>query len=339
MAGIRIPLTNFSKGVLSERLYRRTDVEAYGAALLRGENIVVLKYGGFRIRPGFRYVDETLAEGEQLFPFQFSMDQTYALAMGQGYMQPLAYGGFIVDSVGDEAVERALEGATQTDPVVLHISLHGYAVGDRILIPTGTVVGMTELNGRIWTVSGVPDDDHVEIDADGTGWGAFVSASGGDINVTPPTPPPPPPPVPPPPPPPPPPWVGGGGGGDSPGECVWDETPILLPSGEEVEARFLRIGDVVRTQHETTLEWGDHAITAIQFVWRSVYRAQIGSRSIRATPEHRFWIDGEWIKMREIGRPDGAAWVTKMTVADAHTYVSAGVLSHNIKDRTFYDTR
>lgn len=329
---IRTGLPNFSKGVLSERLLRRVDVEAYNSGLLKGENIIVLKYGGFTIRPGFRYVDDCQGEGELLFPFQFSDEQTYALAMGQGYMQPLAYGGFVLET------EYEIEGATNTNPVVLEVLFHGYVEGDRVFIPADTVVGMTELNARVWTVGTVVDADHFEINADGTGWGTFVSSTGGVENAGPPPPPPPPPPVPPPPPPPPPPDIGDGGGGGG-GACVHDETLILLPDGSERQARYLRVGDLVRTQHETTLEWGDHPITALQFVWRNVYRAKIGEAVIRATPDHRFYLDGKWVHMSEVGRPDGAGWVAKMTVKDAHTYVSAGVLSHNIKDRVFGDLR
>jgi hypothetical protein len=38
--------------------------------------------------------------------------------------------------------------------------------------------------------------------------------------------------------------------------------------------------------------------------------------------------------MRDLGVPDGNAWVARITVAGAHTYVSGGVLSHNIKERS-----
>jgi hypothetical protein len=204
---MRVPLVNFSKGVLSRRLLQRGDVDAYRAGMLRGDNVVVLKYGGFSIRPGWRYIDDCQGEGEVLFPFSFSFEQTYALAMGQGYMQPLALGGFVLED------ELAIAGATNADPVVLEVAYHGYEVGDRLFVPAGSVAGMTELNGKVWEVTGVPDDDHIEIDADGTGWGVFTGSTGGVTNSAPPPPPPPPPPVPPAPPPPPPPNTGGGGGG------------------------------------------------------------------------------------------------------------------------------
>jgi intein/homing endonuclease len=125
--------------------------------------------------------------------------------------------------------------------------------------------------------------------------------------------------------------VGGGGGGGS--YCVDDDTPILLANGEEIAARFLKVGTMLRTRHETSLEWGDWPVTAIGFAYDPVWRAEIGGTAIRATRDHRFWIDGAWVRMGEIGRPDGKAWVARITVAGAHSYVSAGILSHNIKER------
>jgi hypothetical protein len=110
--------------------------------------------------------------------------------------------------------------------------------------------------------------------------------------------------------------------------CVEDSTPILMADGGEVPAQDLRVGDMLRTRHEHTLEWGDFPITAISFEVREVFAAK---GYPRATARHRFWIDGEWARAEDIGQPDGTARVAKITVDDAHTYISAGVLSHNVK--------
>ncbi len=82
-----------------------------------------------------------------------------------------------------------------------------------------------------------------------------------------------------------------------------------------------------------TRAWGEWPVTAIGFAWEPVWRAEIDGATIRATRDHRLWIGDAWVRMGEIGRPDGKAWVAKITVAGAHTYVSAGILSHNIKER------
>ena len=97
--------------------------------------------------------------------------------------------------------------------------------------------------------------------------------------------------------------------------------------GIEKVAADLKVGDWVWTKHETTMEWGAYQISALSFVNEPVYQA---NGYPRATAAHRFWIDG-WVSMDQIGQPAGNARVVKITVEDAHTYMSAGILSHNIK--------
>lgn len=117
-------------------------------------------------------------------------------------------------------------------------------------------------------------------------------------------------------------------GGDM---CVTAETPILMADGSEKPMAECAVGELVRTQHERTLEWGDYRIAALEFAEEPVFRAD---GLPRATAMHRFFIGGEWVHMKDLGEPDGTALVGKMTVEDAHTYVSAGVLSHNLKPIT-----
>ncbi|MEG3086187.1 Hint domain-containing protein [Sphingomonas sp. PB4P5] len=123
---------------------------------------------------------------------------------------------------------------------------------------------------------------------------------------------------------------GGGGGGGGGGYCVTTDTLILMADCTERPAGDLVVGDMLRTQHETTLEWGDYPISAIEFVEDDVLVADIGVRQMRATADHRIWLTG-WVRMEALGVPTGRAIVAKITVADAHTYVSNGVLSHNVK--------
>jgi hypothetical protein len=206
---IRTGMVNFSKGVLSARVWGRVDVAAYNAGLRQGENIVVLKHGGFTLRPGWRFVSEAEADGERVFSFQFSDQQPYALAFGQAYMQPMTQGGVVLEE------ELTILGATNTNPMVLRVDYHGYSVGDRWFVQgvAGALGGF--LNGRVWRVVAVPDATHIAINLDGTALPFFTSATGGTTRVAPPPPPPPPPPVPPPiePPVSPPVYSGGDGSG------------------------------------------------------------------------------------------------------------------------------
>lgn len=186
----RAALPNFSKGEISPELYGRIDTAQYSAGLKTARNWIVQKYGGVSFRPGSRLVgkwDET-DQPLKFIPFQFSIDQSYVLAMGQGFMRPLALGGFVVEQ------NTEITGIALGNPTVLEVPFHGYDVGDRIYL--SGIVGTTELNGRFALVTDVPDADHVEIDVDSTGFGAFVS-SDGTLNAGPPPAPPAPPAVPP----------------------------------------------------------------------------------------------------------------------------------------------
>ena len=320
MSMLRAGLLNFSKGVLAEKLLGRVDVTAYNAGLKRGENIVVLKQGAFTIRPGFVAINEAPDPREWLIPFQFSAEQPYALAFGQGYMQPMTGGGVVLEE------ELAITNITATNPAVVTAANHGYSAGDQVFLD-GINGGLGDVvNKRIWSVVGSLDDDRFTIGLDATALPGFSGASGGITRADPPPPPTPQPPPPPPYVPPEPPPVYGGGG-----YCVADDTPILMWDGSEVMARDLAAGSLLATQREDTLEWGHYPITAIDFVTEPVLAATIGGRRIRATAAHRFWLDGEWKRMADLGEPDGEAVVAKITVDEAHTYVSAGVLSHNIK--------
>ena len=51
---------------------------------------------------------------------------------------------------------------------------------------------------------------------------------------------------------------------DPPEGCPDPNTLILLADGSQKRAGDLQVGDVVRTQHEDTLEWGEHKVTYVE---------------------------------------------------------------------------
>ncbi|MGV1682897.1 hypothetical protein [Sphingopyxis sp. NJF-3] len=120
-----------------------------------------------------------------------------------------------------------------------------------------------------------------------------------------------------------------------PGNCVADDTPILLAGGATAPASDLVPGTVVRTRHETTMAWGEWPVLAISFADEPVFACELegdeGPVTIRATADHRFLVNNRWVRASELGEADGTARVAKITVADAHTYISNGVISHNAK--------
>jgi len=192
VTNFRASQTNFSRGEIAPHLYGRFDVEAWGSAVRKARNVMVLKYGGLTKRPGTQLVGEVLdkSAGNRLLPFQFSLTQTYALEMGQGYMSPIASGGRIVE------VEIAITDVSNASQAVISAAFHGYSVGQQVYLSgiAGTLGDL--LNGRTWTVAAVPDSGHFAINADTRTAGVFTSAEGGITRTTDPAPAPTAPPVP-----------------------------------------------------------------------------------------------------------------------------------------------
>lgn len=204
----RKPQVNYSKGELGPELYGRFDVDAWQAAVKQARNVVILKYGGLTKRPGTRLVGEVLNDSSDnaLIPFEFSLEQTYVLEMGQGYLAPVAMGGRVLE---EELEITAISAAANAQITAV---FHAYLVGEQVHL-TGIEGEMGDLlNGRFWTVESVVDADNFTINADTTGL-TFTSATGGTTRTAAPPPPPAPPPVPPPPPPSEPPPTSPGGGG------------------------------------------------------------------------------------------------------------------------------
>jgi hypothetical protein len=205
---VRVPQINFSRGELGPQLYGRFDVDAYQSALRQARNVIVLKYGGITKRPGTRLVAEVLDSSKpgRLVPFQFSLTQTYALEMGQGYMAPCANGGRILEE------ELAITGISNAAQAVVTVAYHGLSVGDWWYFD-GVKDGLGAfLNGRSFKVVSVVDDNHFAVAVDTSGAPAFTGCDGGITRSAPPTIPTPPV-VPPVVTPPTPPITGGGGGG------------------------------------------------------------------------------------------------------------------------------
>lgn len=214
----RVGQRNYSKGVLAEELYGRSDIVPYHAALREGRNIVLLKQGGFTKRPGTRFVYEVKDGTKRMLPFEGAYEASYVMLMGQASMRLPALGGMVLET------KLTVEAVALTDPVEITASYHGFATGDEVYF--SEVSGATWLNGRIETVT-VTGTHTFTIPVNGVGREALSTDAGGIIRSAPPTPPPPPPPVPPPPPPPPPPATGGGGGNYGGGE-EWNDSPGVV---------------------------------------------------------------------------------------------------------------
>jgi intein/homing endonuclease len=59
--------------------------------------------------------------------------------------------------------------------------------------------------------------------------------------------------------------------------------------------------------------------------------ADVDGKLVRASTGHRLWVDNAWVKIETIGVEAEATTVVQLMVDEAHTYISDGILSHNLK--------
>lgn len=212
----RLAQPSFSKGEIAPDLYGRFDVDAYSQSLRLARNVVILKYGGVTKRPGTRLVAEVYDASQpvRLIPFTFSIEQTYALEMGQGYMRVASAGGLVLND------ELAITAITNEAEAVVSAVYHGYAVGQEIYLDGIAGPLGEELNFRFYPVVAVIDDSNFRIGVDTSALPAFTGAEGGITRAAPPAPDPVDPVVPDPVEPPTPPSTGGGGRPLGPNEQI-----------------------------------------------------------------------------------------------------------------------
>ena len=205
----RVAIPSFSKGEIAPDLYGRFDVDAYAQSLRKARNVVILKYGGVTKRPGTRLVAEVYdaAAPVRLIPFTFSIEQTYALEMGQGYMRVASAGGLVLNE------ELSITGITNEAQAKVTAAYHGYSAGQEVYLDGIEGALGDALNFRFFPVVAVIDDNNFRIGVDATALPAFTGAEGGIVRSAPPAPDPVDPVVPDPVDPPTPPSTGGGGGG------------------------------------------------------------------------------------------------------------------------------
>ncbi|APL94087.1 hypothetical protein [Sphingobium indicum] len=182
--GYRLAQPNFAKGEIGPDLYGRFDVDAYSTALRKARNVFVLKYGGLMKRPGTRLVSEVLdaSQPTRLIPFQFSIEQAYALEFGHGYMRVAAAGGLVLNQ------ELQITAITNESQAQVTAAYHGYSVGNRVFL-SGIAGALGEqLNNRFFAIVAVVNANNFRIDVDTSGMAAFSGASGGIVRTSAPAP-------------------------------------------------------------------------------------------------------------------------------------------------------
>jgi len=172
MARVHPFQTNFTAGELSPKLAGQVDFKKYSNGVETLENLQVFPQGGATRRPGTRFVAEVKnsANITRLIPFEFNVEQSYIMEFGNQYIRFYKDNGQITETAKD------ITAITKANPAVVTSSSHGYSDGDHVWI--ASVVGMTEVNGRRFTVankttntfelSGVNSTDYTTYSSGGT---------------------------------------------------------------------------------------------------------------------------------------------------------------------------
>lgn len=140
---------SFAAGELSPSLYSRTDLAKYHIGVRKMLNWYVHPQGGTSNCPGTAWVGEVLdsAETGRLIGWQFSSVDTYCLEFGDQKMRVIRNGGYVLETA------RTITTITKADPGVVTYTGGDPSNGDRVYI--SSPIGMTELNGRFFTVASV----------------------------------------------------------------------------------------------------------------------------------------------------------------------------------------
>lgn len=161
-------ISNLTGGELSPRLDGRVDIAKHKAGCKVLENFIVQVHGGVRKREGSRFIAPTKAPDDDVVfrPFQYSTEQSYMLMFGPGYVW------FFKDRALITGDPVDITDATTAASTTITAAAHGFSNGDSVIIQG--VVGMTELNNRIYTVSNVTTNTF-RIGTDTRDYEAYVS--------------------------------------------------------------------------------------------------------------------------------------------------------------------
>ncbi len=140
----------FNAGELSPLLLGRQDLDKYGRGLFTCFNAIPLTQGGWTRRPGTAFLHQCKFHDKlaRLFPFQYSVSQTYVLEFGHSYIRFYTSHGILAQAT------QAITAATKASVcVVTYSGADTYANADRVHI--AGVGGMAQLDGREFVVTNV----------------------------------------------------------------------------------------------------------------------------------------------------------------------------------------
>ena len=116
-----------------------------------------------------------------------------------------------------------------------------------------------------------------------------------------------------------------------------------MADGSEKKAGELVVGDTVKTYHEDTMEYGDYRVSFVKTISNiEKMRFVFENTEIVCSTSHKFFVNNGWKEGTDMKVGDEVSGqtllaigkyadgdVVHITVEDAHTYIAAGLLSHN----------
>jgi len=140
----------FNAGELSTLMLGRQDLTKYASGLFVCLNTIPLTQGAWTRRPGLAFLHQAKHHDKvsRVFPFQYSVTQTYTLEFGEQYIRFFTAHGILTQA------GQSITGISNAATAVLSYSgADTYANGDRVIV-TG-VAGMTQVNNREFVVTNV----------------------------------------------------------------------------------------------------------------------------------------------------------------------------------------
>jgi hypothetical protein len=89
------PVTNFTAGEWSPRLYGRADIDRYGQACSELQNMTLMPHGPVTRRMGTHYVMPAVSASSRLIEFIYNTEQAYVLEFAPGIIRFFRDGGYL----------------------------------------------------------------------------------------------------------------------------------------------------------------------------------------------------------------------------------------------------
>lgn len=165
---------NFSGGEVSSGILSRNDIPLYNKIVRRMENFIAEPLGPARYRPGSVLSHHTRGHNPAVFiEFQFSDQQSYLIEVTEGYFRFFKDNAVILDST-----PHTITAISKANPASVTSNAHGRVAGEEVYIDD--VVGMTEVNGKFFTIRSATTnaftlEDEFGNAIDSTGYTTYVS--------------------------------------------------------------------------------------------------------------------------------------------------------------------